>query len=394
MDGIPTNIMFHILSRCPVKSLLCFRCVSKLWCKYIDDIYLAIIHDKRGIEEPTPIMFHLNPLPGRRPRSLCFHTIDHQSSATNTLVMMKPKEVPDFEFLCKKPRSKSSITNIEFLGSCNGLIYVSESDGDLVTTLSVIHPIKKQCYELPHLPFRFSCFMSRESCGLCFDSSTNTLKMVCVLLNGHPPSENPEEVRKNLYTMVHVFGTKSWQKIPQVPSYPIQGEAIFANGCLHWLVSYHDSPKSPSKDKRHVVWFDVKKEEFGSIDPPETTSNRPNRKYGNWSCDHLVNLNGQVGYFCNRTTEVWVLNHKNEWVLHCHIDDKHFSYGYIKVFGCLNKDGDVLIRFKKINEKTSCSSFTTSKMAFYMNHTSLVEKMDIKQTLLCFPIACFHSMTS
>ena len=209
----------------------------------------------------------------------------------------------------------------------------------------MVHPIKKQCYELPSLPFSLDCDMSRGSCGLCFDSSTNTLKMVCVLLNGIPRSRDPDLMRKNLHTLVHVFGTNSWQEIPQVPSYPISDTAVFANDCLHWSV-FHEMP-TVDNGKR-VVWFDVKKEEFGLINPPETMSNnRPNRELYSCFYDHLVNINGQVGYYCDTTMEVWVLNHKNEWVLHCQIDDQEFPRGYIKVLGCVNKDGDILIRYTK-----------------------------------------------
>ncbi|GKC67721.1 hypothetical protein Tco_1100319 [Tanacetum coccineum] len=78
---------------------------------------------------------------------------------------------------------------------------------------------------------------ARESCGLGFDTDTNTWKMVCVLLKEYAPPYKPDLVKKNLCSMVHVFGTNSWREIPQVPSYPISREAVFVNGCLHWLSS-------------------------------------------------------------------------------------------------------------------------------------------------------------
>nr|GEY91380.1 F-box domain-containing protein [Tanacetum cinerariifolium] len=82
--------------------------------------------------------------------------------------------------------------------------------------------------------------MRRESCGLGFDTSTNTWKMLCVLLKEYAPPDKPDMVKKNLCTVVHVFVTNSWREILQVPSYPISGKAVFANGCLHWLASYTD----------------------------------------------------------------------------------------------------------------------------------------------------------
>nr|GEX16027.1 F-box domain-containing protein [Tanacetum cinerariifolium] len=109
----------------------------------------------------------------------------------------------------------------------------------------------------------------KESCGLGFDAFTNIYKMVCVLLKEYAPPNKPNMVKKNLCPIVHVFGTNSWREIPQVPSYPIRGKAVFANGCLHWLVSHFDIKTEDGG--REVIWFDLNKEEFGLIDPAKRT---------------------------------------------------------------------------------------------------------------------------
>nr|GFC52840.1 hypothetical protein [Tanacetum cinerariifolium] len=64
--------------------------------------------------------------------------------------------------------------------------------------------------------------------------------------------------------------------------------------------------------EQEVIWFDVNKEEFGLIE-------RPNSMCYKWTYflrDKLVDLNGEVGYV-TETMEVWLLNHKKEWVPHC-----------------------------------------------------------------------------
>ncbi|GJU49959.1 hypothetical protein Tco_1219514 [Tanacetum coccineum] len=139
--------------------------------------------------------------------------------------------------------------------------------------------------------------------SLGFDASTNTLKMVCVLPKDYVPPSDPNMVRKNLCTMVHVFGTNSWREIPQVPPYCITDGAVFANGCLHWLVSHIDIKTEDGG--RPVIWFDVEKQEFGLIDRPKRMCDL----WRNYSCsnDHLVDLNGEVGYVCARTMEVPLL---------------------------------------------------------------------------------------
>ncbi|GJT57861.1 F-box domain containing protein [Tanacetum coccineum] len=338
MDRIPSSIIFDIFSRVPARCLARSRCVSKIWCKYIDDRYLTIIHDKRVVEEPTPILYHYHISIKKRTLSLCFHVSEFKQVGTTHLVF-EPKKGPFLEFLRKRPPCGSSIRRIEAQGSCNGLICLSQDDGYVITSLAVLHPLRKEYYELPPFPLHFEKHMRRESCGLGFDAFTNTWKMVCVLLKAYTPPDKPDMVMKNLCTMVHVFGTNSWREIPQVSSYPVTGKAVFANGCLHWLVSHIDMKTEDGG--REVIWFDVNKEEFGLIKRPKRMCDL----WRNYSCyyDQLVDLNGEVGYVCSRTMEVWVLKQK-EWVPHCWFEKYIIPDGYIEVLGCWNKDGDMLIK--------------------------------------------------
>ncbi|PWA47660.1 F-box domain-containing protein [Artemisia annua] len=345
MERLPSNIMLDIFSRVPVKCLARSRCVSKEWCRYIDDRYLVIIHDDRVKEEPTPILYHSHLSRNKRTHSLCFHVTESKQKATRRYYkkarvgtkqtgsadhtyVLEPKEDPFFKFLRKKPLTKSSIVKIEVLGSCNGMMCLVQDEDDEITSLVVVHPLRKECYEVPPFPLHFDSDDFEVTCGLGFDASNNTLKMVCVFIKDFAPAS----------TLVHVFGTNSWREIPQVPLYRIIEKGIFANGCLHWLVSYLDIK---TECGRHVTWFDVEKEEFGLIDPPKRMCDI--KTEDNCYYDHLVDLNGEVGYV-SRTLEVWVLK-KKEWVPHCRFDEKKFvPYGYIQVLGCWNIDGDMLIR--------------------------------------------------
>ncbi|GJW79541.1 F-box domain containing protein [Tanacetum coccineum] len=342
MDILPSNIIFNIFSRVPVKCLARSRCVSKVWCNYIDDRYLVIIHDKRLVEEPTPILYHPHLCRDKITRSLCFHVIESkQTAGASDNYVLEAKEGPFLEYLRKTPLCESSRVKIRVQGCCNGLIYLSQDDGEVVTSLVVVHPLRKECYELPPLSVRFHADMFRDSCGFGFDASTNSLKMVCVLCKSNKVSNNTDVAQKYLCTMVHEFGTNSWREIPQVPYYSITGEGVFVNGCLHWLVSQLDVPTQDGG--RPVIWFDVEKEEFGLIDPPKRMCDL----WRDYSCgyDHLVDLNGEVGYVCCRTMEFWLLNHKKkEWVPHCRFAKEITPDAYIRIMGCWNKDGDILIK--------------------------------------------------
>ncbi|GJX54585.1 F-box domain containing protein [Tanacetum coccineum] len=334
MDRLPSNTILDIFSRVPVKYLARSRCVSKVWCKYIDDPYLVIIHDKRVVE-PTPILYH----PNLSCERICFHVIESKQPGT-THYGLEPKEGSFLEDLRKEPLSRSSMFEIQVRGSCNGVMSILQDDGYVITSLAVVHPLRQECYELPPFPLHFDRRMLRESCGLGFDTSTNNWKMVSVFLKEHAPPDKRDMVKKNLCTMVHVFGTNSWREIPQVPSYPITGKAIFVKGCLHWLVS--DLDIRTEDGGRPVIWFDIEKEEFGLIDSPKKMCDI----WRDYSCsyDQVVDLNGEVGYVCTRTMEVWLLNHKKEWVPHCQFKEEIVPHGYIDVIGCWNKEGDILIR--------------------------------------------------
>nr|GFA06536.1 hypothetical protein [Tanacetum cinerariifolium] len=185
----------------------------------------------------TDLTYHAKEESWRRQRSWQKHSNNefefrkYSSQATNT-TCSKHTRLGDLKTYYKiqpedcfpaDPTSnlEPSYTRIEARGSCNGMICLSQNDGYLITSLAVMHPLRKEYYELPLFPLHFEKHMRRESCGLGFDAFTKTWKMVCVLLKAYTPPDKPDMVKKNLCTMLHVFGTNGWREIPQVSSYPV-----------------------------------------------------------------------------------------------------------------------------------------------------------------------------
>nr|GEW91892.1 hypothetical protein [Tanacetum cinerariifolium] len=123
-----------------------------------------------------------------------------------------------------------------------------------------VHTLRKECYELLPFPLRFGRDMDRESCGLGFDTSINTWKMVYVLLKEYAPPDKPELVKKNLSTMVHVFGTNSWREISHVSSYPITGLAGTAG-----LWSNLVKPENSSFERRMRLGGPLLKENIATM---------------------------------------------------------------------------------------------------------------------------------
>ncbi|GJY42045.1 F-box domain containing protein [Tanacetum coccineum] len=245
----------------------------------------------------------------------------------NAACLLEVKKNSFLEFKCCKQSSEYHLHVV--LGSCNGLFYLSQDQCDKFNSLVVINPLRKECFELPPMDKKPDWRLSyEESCGLGFDYSTNTFKMVCVFPRViiDVGKENIDLIRKNLCTMVHVLGTNLWQEVPQVPSYPINGKSVFAHGCIHWLVTHF---LREAKHGRKVICFDVRKEKFRVIKcPPKKT------QYNSVLFDKLVDLHGEVGYVYDNVDncmEVWVLKRK-EWVMHCRIHKKPLPIG-IEVWG-------------------------------------------------------------
>ncbi|KAK9061046.1 hypothetical protein SSX86_018226 [Deinandra increscens subsp. villosa] len=321
----PEDIIYKILSRLPIKSLARFRCVCKLWLKYINDPYLRTIHVK---EEPAPLLFE---------RGSFDDSNKIQISFLRGTTSLQQDPILD---LC----SKSPYYSIQFLGSCNGLILVRYEQSPSragIYRFAVINPLSKRHHNLPPIPINIRSGLTdrHDPCvaaGIGFDDSTNTFKTVFSILKNSK--------RNVVCTMVHSSGTSSWRKIAQInPANPIIGAGVFSDGRLHWLTCNHGFREY--NYLRKVVWFDVRTEEFGMpIDPPKGWRWSPPDPYPY----ELVDLNGEVGYaFFGRTgVKLWILKH-DEWVLHCSFDPsliwpKYYDYD-AEVSGCWNKDGDILL---------------------------------------------------
>nr|GEY22299.1 hypothetical protein [Tanacetum cinerariifolium] len=98
-----------------------------------------------------------------------------------THYVLEPKEGPFLQYSCKEPLYTFSRFEIQVQGSCNGLMCLSQDDGYVITSLAVVHPLRKEFYELPSFPLRIGRAWAQCS-GLGFDTSANTWKMVSLCI--------------------------------------------------------------------------------------------------------------------------------------------------------------------------------------------------------------------
>ncbi|KAL8201633.1 hypothetical protein R6Q57_010780 [Mikania cordata] len=279
-------------------------------------------------QEPKHIIYygHSNP-----PCIVSFHI----TKSNETMTLLEDRTNPHKQF---KGNQSRRVTMVR--GSCNGLIYASQDHVLDKLSLVVIHPVREECHELPpihaYVPWPYNQVTQKSSCGLCFDASTNTFKMVCIFSSAD--QAHPDSLITTQCTMVHVLGTNSWRTIPKLARRSITGDGVFADGCLYWLNKGVVRPL--------VTCFDVKEEEFRLITDPKTTGIR-------WMLSlrfvELLDLHGEVGYsiyYMNNKIEVWVLKEK-QWVMRYVIDLElpFYERCYIKVRRW-NNEGDVLIQIE------------------------------------------------
>ncbi|PWA47892.1 F-box domain-containing protein [Artemisia annua] len=237
MVELPQDTLYNIFSRLPIKSLACFRCVCKQWRKVINDPYLNKI---RGEEEPIPIMF-------QQFRIAYTNILCKLSSLAiiKSITTVKVEKDPIFEF-SREDLTPGFISRL-VIGFCNGLVlFNSKHILHYSINYIVINPLSKQCHKLPRIKIRpaarAACYL-RKSGGIGYDDSTNTFKIVFVIQD----EQSSKQVDVKLRTIVHVLGTNTWREISQVPSYFINGECVFAHGCLYWLVCADHSSTEPRK---------------------------------------------------------------------------------------------------------------------------------------------------
>ncbi|GKE55161.1 hypothetical protein Tco_1490317, partial [Tanacetum coccineum] len=118
--------------------------------------------------------------------------------------------------------------------------------GDLITSLAVVDPLRKECYELPPFPLRFDKLMRRESCGLGFDTDTNTWKMVCVLLKEYAPPYKPDLVKKlKIYAQWCMYLAQTHgEKYPKSRLMQYQGKPYLLMAvCIGWPVILTSKPE-------------------------------------------------------------------------------------------------------------------------------------------------------
>ena len=131
MANLPLHLIADILSRLPVKQLLCFRCVSKLWRSLIDDTDFIKLHLRHSLKS------HTN------------HTLILKNSHLHAA---------DLAFLGSFAKLDHPLMSynhgVNILGSCNGLLCIR----NIIEDMAIWNPFTRKHQVLPSLS---SCKIGR-----------------------------------------------------------------------------------------------------------------------------------------------------------------------------------------------------------------------------------------
>ncbi|XP_057426497.1 F-box/kelch-repeat protein At3g23880-like [Lotus japonicus] len=227
---LPKELIAEILVRLPVRSLLQFRCVCKSWKALISSPQFVKEHLHNSISDTS--LTHQRLLTITNGESNGLTTCSLQSIFENPSAPLETLTFP------VEPQTYYFI-----VGSCNGLICLSNCDGYFILWNPSTRWASRR---LPYAPLVYERHLNLHL-GFGYDQVNNKYK-VLIITCGLP---NLSETR------VHTFGTNSWTTV-QNPSCAFRWSEMsgkFVSGALNWLAKKGDV----------IISFDLEKETYGEV---------------------------------------------------------------------------------------------------------------------------------
>ncbi|XP_065869982.1 F-box/kelch-repeat protein At3g23880-like isoform X2 [Euphorbia lathyris] len=250
---IDEELLTEILKRLPPKSLLKFRSVSKSWYSLITNPSFISIHTKHTTistpNSPKSLLRHYSWIHKQEQYSI-HGGISTSSSSDNHLV---------FPF-------KSYSQYFEIIGSCNGLVCLSDSHRINSHTIILWNPAIRKSLILPSPSITLNQIYMFVL-GFGFDFKSSDYKVVRVV---YRMRRNQIEIKPQVE--VHALGINSWRRIriTSPPRYVISELSlqVFLNGAVHWI-GYNPSESDDFRDLS-IVLFDMTREVFDEMRLPDS----------------------------------------------------------------------------------------------------------------------------
>uniref|UniRef100_A0A804KXX8 F-box domain-containing protein n=1 Tax=Musa acuminata subsp. malaccensis TaxID=214687 RepID=A0A804KXX8_MUSAM len=241
MATFPRDILFCILSRLPLKSVLRFCCVSKLWLDVIKSPEFGYLHSKKSAGDPTLLILSHRLLKENiisiSPISLRGHHLHISDNSISNLV---------------------GSCSLNLVGACNGFLCFASFDHERIL---VCNPITIEFVILPKPGTTLPPEPLTIVYGFGFDSTSETYKVVRVSY-----SEGSLHGDANLKVSVEVYNlgaTGSWRAVRDFQQ-PPYGLPVFANGHLHCISELGGCLSVVDLRKRTLIEVWVLKDQFNN----------------------------------------------------------------------------------------------------------------------------------
>jgi F-box interacting protein len=232
---IPSDLFPEILSRLPVEPLLRFRSISKSLKSIIDSHNFTNLHLKNSNN------FYL----------ILNHNTDlYQLDFPNlTAAAILPLKHPFKEYL-------------SLLGSCNGLIYISDDEYE---PAALWNPIIRKHQYIPYLTLDHPYGRNqRVFHGFGFDPFTDDYKLIKIF-------SCIDMINRILNSHVRLFSSKtnSWKVLPHMlfAAFSAPGPGVLVGHSLHWVVVR--IPTQKCVRSVFIVAFNLSQEIFNEVPLPD-----------------------------------------------------------------------------------------------------------------------------
>ncbi|KAI5661939.1 hypothetical protein M9H77_21262 [Catharanthus roseus] len=263
-DFLPQELVTHILTRVPAKSLMRFRCVSKSWKSLISSPHFVSMHTHEAFlsKPPTPA-----------PRFLLRHYCKGQKVEIYSLHQNNETfDVEEEEIKISFPFRGLARFYFRIVGYCNGLLCLSDDLFGYSNLLMLWNPVirRKLILPLPRAIFdNLGPYMFMLGFG--YDAKNNDFKVVRVAyVQG--------DYEYNVPPIVEIFclSTGNWKEISTNLPHNLVIEQFwaqaFVQGKVHW-VAYKRSVGRISERENLIMAFDIAHEVFEDILLPKPLIN-------------------------------------------------------------------------------------------------------------------------
>ncbi|CAK8564852.1 unnamed protein product [Lathyrus sativus] len=254
LPSLPIDLVGEIFCRLPVKLLLQLRCMCKSWNSLISDPLFTRKHLSLSTTSRLHYAYYKY-----EPHELIHDSFSLESVLTNIPTKFNRCDRSGRRGRCGRDRcgrfgcGRNLYNSI--VGSCDGILCVCDKSKGVVI---LWNPCFKKFKESP--PFENSEILTQVSSGFGFgyDHVSENYKVVVLYYSKY-----------NLFktkVKVHTLGTNCWKTIESFPfGAHEQRSSIYIRGTLNWIV-YTEWPR---KDPRFIVSFDLGKESYQTLLPPD-----------------------------------------------------------------------------------------------------------------------------